>query len=291
MRIANNTAYLSFLRDLQRTQESIFEAQTQVTSGKKVSKPSDDPVAASDIIRLTGEKAESDQFVKNIDAARSRLGAADSILDSVEQMLERVQVLGQSSLGNLVNATAFTTEIDGLRDQILSAANAMHAGRYIFGGSVTSVPPYQQTAGVVSYLGNSNAVVLQAGRNTTIQAQIPGSEIFTTAGVDVFATIRNLSTAIQAGNRAAIDTELGNLKQAWTRVSTARTRVGGYVNLADSLSSQFTTAGILRAQHLSNVQDADPAQSITQLTLSQTSLQATLAVGARIAQMSLIDYI
>jgi flagellin-like hook-associated protein FlgL len=63
------------------------------------------------------------------------------------------------------------------------------------------------------------------------------------------------------------------------------------MNLSDSLSSQLTNAGILRAQQLNEVQSADPAQSITELTLSQTGYQATLAVGARIAHMSLLDYI
>ena len=62
MRIADNTAYLGFLRDLQRTQEQMLDAQTQVTSGKKVNKPSDDPAAAADIVRLSGEKAADTQF-------------------------------------------------------------------------------------------------------------------------------------------------------------------------------------------------------------------------------------
>src|SRR5437588_157410 len=94
MRITDNISYISYLGDLQRTQQEMFDAQIRVTSGKKVNHPSDDPAAASDIVRLSGEKSVDDQFSKNIDSAKSRLTAADTVLNTVEQVVERARELG-----------------------------------------------------------------------------------------------------------------------------------------------------------------------------------------------------
>ena len=291
MRIPDNVSYLSFLGDLQRTQEQALKAQMQVTSGQKVSKPSDDPGAASDIVRLSGEKAAGDQFEKNVDSARSRLSAADITLDGVEVMVERARELGLLSLGNLSNGSAYKAEIEGLREQLISAANTTHQGRYNFGGSVSSVAPFvKDNASVVSYQGNSIDMTLQVGRNTTLQTQIPGDEVFT-GSVDIFATLSDLLGALDAGDHDGIAAQVKKLEQVSETVSTARSRIGGYINVADSTSRQLAAAGLSRAQELNEVQSADTAQAITQLTLSQTSLQATLAVGARIAQMSLLDYL
>lgn len=291
MRIADNTSYLTFMRDLQRTQQQYLEAQMQVSSGMKVQKPSDDPAAASDIIRLSGEQAEDDQFGRNLSTTKSRLSAADVVLDGVETMVERARELGLTSLGNLTNTSATRAEIEGLREQLVTAANATHQGRYIFGGSVTTSKPFvKESDGSVTYEGNSNAVSLQVGRDITLQAQLPGEEVFGAAG-DLFKTMSDLLSALSAGNHDDTAAQVKKLEQFSATVSTARSRIGGYINVADSLSSQISAAGLSRTKELNDVQAADMAQAITQLTLSQTNLQATLAVGAKIAQMSLLDYL
>ena len=263
----------------------------QVTSGKKVQKPSDDPAAASDIIRLSGEQSEADQFGRNLSTAKSRLSAADVVLDGVETIVERARELGLTSLGNLTNTSAIRAEIEGLRDQLVTAANATHQGRYIFGGSVTTSKPFvKEDDGTVTYEGNENAVTLQVGRDITLQAQMPGEEVFGASG-ELFKTMSDLLSALSGGNHDDVAAQVKKLEQFSETVSTARSRVGGYINVADSLSSQLSATGLSRSKELNDVQSADMAQAITQLTLSQTNLQATLAVGAKIAKMSLLDYL
>jgi flagellar hook-associated protein 3 FlgL len=156
---------------------------------------------------------------------------------------------------------------------------------------VLTTAPYSKAAnGVVSYAGNSIAMSLQVTCDTTLQIQLPGTDVFS-GSVDVFGTLADLSTAIQAGDNTGIQTQLQNMQQIFSQLSTARTRVGGYMNLADGVSSHITSAGLLRAKNVNDVQNADSAQAITKLTLSQTNLQATLAVGARLTQLSLLDYL
>jgi flagellar hook-associated protein 3 FlgL len=291
MRIPDNASYMSFLNDLQRTQAQVLDAQMKVTSGKKIQKPSDDPSGAADIVRLSGEKAADDQFGKNLNTAKSRLAAADIALDGVETLVERARQLGLSALGDLSNAAAYKTEIEGIREQLISSANTTQGGRYIFGGSVTSTAPFaQQSDSTVTYAGNSNVMTLQVGRNSTMQTQIPGDEIFAGSN-DVFATLDGLLAGMNAGSQDDVAAQVKKLELMSEKVSAARSRIGGYINVAESMSSQLGTAELSRNRELNDVQSADMAQAITQLTLSQTSLDATLAVGARIKQQSLLDYL
>jgi flagellar hook-associated protein 3 FlgL len=283
--------YLSYLSDLQQTQQQMSNAELQVTTGKKVNKPSDDPAAAADIVRISSEQAADSQFTSNVNAATSRLTAANDALSGVQTMLNRIVQLAESGSTTGSNPQSSVPELQGLRDQMLSLANTESQGRYIFGGSMTTTPPYvKDPSGNVIYQGNSTALSLQVGSQTTIQTQIPGNQIFS-GNIDIFATMSQLITAMQAGDSTAIAAQINQLQQFSDTVSTAQSQVGGYLNEASSQSNLLTTEGLAQATDLNNVQSADMAQAMTQLTLSQTNLQATLAVGARIAQLSLLDYL
>jgi flagellar hook-associated protein 3 FlgL len=283
--------YQNLLRDIARVQERMQVAQDQVSSSKKVTKPSDDPTAASDIVRIFGEKSEAEQFDKNLTFAQSKLSTADTVLDSVEHMVERARTLGQLSFGNPTTASLYTTELNGLRDQIIGSANTTHAGRFIFGGSVTTTAPYVKNPDTsVSYQGNSQVTTLQVSRTSTLQTQIPGNQIFS-GSVNIFQVMADLSTAMQAGNKDGIDAQVKNLEQFAEVISIARSKIGSYVNMASNISAELTSGRLAREADLTQEQAANMAQAITELNMSQNALEATMAVGARISKLSLLDFL
>src|SRR4051812_31212807 len=124
MRITSDTAYNNLLRDIERIAERMQNTQSQISSGKKLHKPSDDPTAVSDVIRIQAEQSEIKQYQDNIATAKSRLNFADTTLQGVETVIERVRSLALSSMSNVSTAGLQTAEISGLRDQLLSAANS-----------------------------------------------------------------------------------------------------------------------------------------------------------------------
>src|SRR3989337_163662 len=138
MRVTEGVGYQNLLRDLARIEERMQTAQTQGSTGKKISNPSENPSIAVDIIRLNGEKIEFEQYARSLAFAKSKLEVADAVLDNVQKMVERVRTLGQLSFGDPASAAAYITEVSGLRDQIIAAANTTHGGRSLFGGSVTT---------------------------------------------------------------------------------------------------------------------------------------------------------
>ena len=291
MRITNDIAYNNLLRDIERIAERMSNTQLQISSGKKLNKPSDDPVAVSDVIRIQAEQSETRQYQDNLATAKSRLNFADSTLQGVETMIERVRSLALSSMSNLAAASLQVSEISGLREQILAAANSVIDGQFMFAGSNVDTPAYSQASnGTVTYNGNTDVVRLQIGRATTLQVQVPGSDIFT-GSVDIFATIQRLETAMNTGNQAGIAAEVKNLEQFSTVLSSGMGKIGGLVNVAQSVDSELTTYSLGRTEQRSRLEDANLAAALTDYTQAETALKAATAVGARISNISILDYL
>jgi flagellar hook-associated protein 3 FlgL len=245
----------------------------------------------SDIIRIQANQSEVDQYLKNIATGESRLNFADTTLQGVQTMIERIRVLGLMAMSNTGTASLQTTEVAGLRDQILASANASFDGQFIFAGSNLDSEAYSKAAdGTVSYNGNAEQVQLQIDRATTMQIQLPGSEVFT-GPVDIFATIQSLVNAMNSGDKTAMQTQITNLEEFSTNLSGALGKVGGLVNLARSVQRDLTQYQLARTAERSRIEDADLAVALTNMSQAQTALQAATAAGARISNLSILDYL
>jgi flagellar hook-associated protein 3 FlgL len=292
MRITSGQNYQDLLRGLDSIRERMQQAQTEITSGDKINKPSDDPAGTADLVRLTGEKSEIDQYLSNAAGGKDRLDYTDTVLNSVQSMVLRVVTLGQLALGNPSNpASAYTTEMNGLRDQLVSAANTEFQGTFIFGGSVTNKPPYVvQPDKSVTYQGNSDATAVQVGRASTLQVQIPGSQVFS-GSINAFDVVKRLSDAITSGDKSAIQTQVNNLQQYYDSISVVRSQVGSLSNAAQNTQSDLRSYEFARASDQSRIQTADLAQATTDFTQNQTALQAAIAAGAKLSQISILNYL
>jgi flagellar hook-associated protein 3 FlgL len=276
---------------LERISERMQDTQLQISSGKKLHKPSDDPTAVSDVVRIQAEMSEIGQYEDNISTAMSRLNVADSTLQGVELMIERVRSLGLLSMNNPATAGVQTAEIEGLRDQLVGAANTVFDGQFLFAGSKVDGPAYTKAGdGTVTYEGNSEQVRVQIGRSSTLQIQVPGSEIFT-GSVDVFATISDLIVAMNAGDKGAIAAEISKLEQLTSVIAGAHGKVGGLVNVAQSVERDLTQYRLARSGDLADLEEVDLSVAITEFTQAETALRAATAIGARISNISILDYL
>ena len=291
MRVTQSMAMRDFLRDIQGAQSEMLDAQNKVSTGRAILRPSDDPRGMSDILRLTADKSEAAQYQRNLEFGRSRLEFTDTALESLQSMLERVRSLALSAIGTETNTDAFVTEVEGLRDQILGSTATSFQGRFIFGGSDGDTLPFQKDgAGVITYKGNSDIVKVPVGRVSSLQTQIPGSELFG-AGNDVFKAMTDLITAMKSGVKSNIDAALKPIEAGWEGLSVSRSRVGSLINVADSLSQEMSALALARESSLVDLEAADLTKTLTDFQSYQTSLQSTLAIGARISQLTLLDYL
>ena len=185
MRITNQIQQSNALQNIFRITEDLFAANQRIATGKRINKPSDDPLGIQDTLTLRSSIANIQQFGRNIDNNRLFLNSADSSLDSMGIGISRALELAQSGLGPSSNAqtrTNIALEVQAILDQAIQEANTQVKGQYIFGGTDLLSAPYQANGtglGAV-YSGNSDTLEVEVAPNLTVPITRPGSAVFGT---------------------------------------------------------------------------------------------------------------
>ena len=145
MRMTNNILINNVKRNISRNIYQLSKQDNMLATGKRISKPSDDPIGIVDSLRLSSRLRENAQFQSNVSDAISWLESSDSALGSVNTILQRVyELVVQTVNGTLGPDDRQKTrlEIEELRGEIIDIANTTYGDRYIFGGKDTKVKPY-----------------------------------------------------------------------------------------------------------------------------------------------------
>jgi len=283
------------LSALAQTQQQINTDEQQIASGQTVSEPSDDPEAAALLAQNAGQTAEADQYLRSIESIQGEMQNADSTLSSVATILQRAISLGTEGANGTNNASdreAIANELQGIQTQLVGMANLSYQGNYVFAGTATQTAPYvldPDSSSGVDYVGNSNTNQIAVGNNLTVQANLPGSELFSNPSNSVFQAIQDLITSLQSGTGIA---------DAVTEVSSAYNYINDqgtfYGNAIDRLNTQQTYLNgetTQLAQQQTNLAGTNLPQAITNLENSQTADQATLEVISQTQQNNLFSYL
>ena len=183
MRVSNDTLRSAFLAALEAAQRRVIDTQEKVSSGKRVNKPSDDPVAAARIAHLDASLSRLDQYKSNSGFARNQLGLEESALNSAMDNLQRVRELalqGNNSTTSDSDRKDIAAEIRQARDALLALANTTDVdGRHLFGGYVEGAVPFTTTAsGSVVYNGDQGQRSLQISDTRFVAINDSGSDVF-----------------------------------------------------------------------------------------------------------------
>jgi flagellar hook-associated protein 3 FlgL len=278
------------LAALATTQQQQETALIQLASGQRINQPSDDPAGAAVVTQIHDRSSQADAFLRSIGDVRGQLQTADSTLSSVVQALERAITLGtQGANGTLSDSdrAATATEVSGIRDQLISLANASYQGTFLFAGTAQTQPfvPDNTVSSGVRYDGNLGINQVAIGNGYPLRINQPGSQIFSAAAGDVFQAIQDLTTSLQTNS--SIDTAVGDLTKAFNYVTSQRVLYGNALNQLDSQESYLNSQKIQLAQQENSVAAADP----TALVNAAYAREATLAAVGKSSQMSLFDYL
>lgn len=295
MRVADQQMFGLVLNQFQSISEKTLEAQQQASTGKRVSKPSDDPIAFGRIVLNKSDLAQNGQWLRNIDSGSTRLAQADSTLGQVDTILSRLKELAVSARSDTNTANdrnVIAKEVRSLQRELLQLSNTEVNGQRIFGGTKTDADPFVLGSGDdVTYAGNSEAQSIAVGQNQTIQVTLAGNQIFSGPTTNVFDSINNLLSSLETNNGAGVETGIGDLDQAITQVANARGQIGALDNrLSTTKSALQDTSDVLQAA-LSHNEDIDLAEAITNLTRQQTALQAAARSANAMFSNSLLDFL
>ena len=293
MRITQSMLSETTLNNLESNMSRIDQLEGQITSGLRITKPSDDPIGASQALTFQSGIDQGTQFLANIDQASSWLNATDSALSSVTDALQRARQLAVEAANETLSASdrlAIDSEVQQLQLHVLGAAQTRNGSSYLFAGTRSDAPGYLQAnpstvAG--AYQGNSGQVQRQIAPGQTVAVNADPTSTFD----PVFTALNQLNTGLTSNNTAAIQTGINNLDTAISAVMTARSTLGAKVNRLDSQKTQTSAVQTNMMGLLSNVKDVDMAAAITQFQMAQTTYQASLQAGAKAMQPSLLDYL
>ncbi|MDQ3820436.1 MAG: flagellar hook-associated protein FlgL, partial [Acidobacteriota bacterium] len=144
-RVTDSAANAALASGIDRNRQRLAEAQEQLSSGKRINRPSDDPAGAGAILRIHTSQEIGEQFRRSVASVKDRLSVADGALDSYERWLDKARSLLAQGATNTTGSTgraSIADEIDGLRAEILSAANMRSNEQYVFGGTRQTAPPF-----------------------------------------------------------------------------------------------------------------------------------------------------
>jgi flagellar hook-associated protein 3 FlgL len=292
MRITAGMSQRHVLSDLRRVQERLSDAQSQVSSGKRVEKPSDDPLAAERATRLRDELETTSAYRTGVDESRSWLDASDSALQSVTDIVQTARQLTVQAANGATTPSArqsIKVQIDALTEQLKTTLNGAYDGRYLFSGTKTDTPPYDPNSATPdAYQGDSNAVVRQIGPGVSVQVNVSADDVLS----GLLPALRALSSHLQSGDAASLQTtDLQALDTGLTTVTTARSQIGAITNRVDAAGTRLDDLHDVTTAFLSTTEDADLPQALTDLSAQQNALQSALRGGATLIQQSLMDFL
>ncbi|EIJ80515.1 flagellar hook-associated protein FlgL [Bacillus methanolicus PB1] len=304
MRVTQSMLSNNMLRNLTSSYERLGKYQEQLTTGKKISRPSDDPVVAMKGIAYREDLAKVHQYQRNIGEAHSWIDSADDALDKVGLALQRVQELvvqASSDTATPEDRKKIADEIDQIQKQIVDVANTKIGGKYIFNGADTKNPLFtgypDDTGNNLNLTANPNTsdVEIEVFDGITLDVNINGKELFTgTTGQDgIVGMLQNLKIDLRDAAKTGTDIGgyLSQVEGQQDKLLASRSELGAKQNRVEMMEERLATREVIITKVMSNNEDIDYEKTITELISQESVHRAALSVGARIIQPTLMDFL
>jgi flagellar hook-associated protein 3 FlgL len=286
-RISQRMLVNTALNGLQANITKNQQLQEELSSGKLVSRPSDDPAAATSSMLLRSHQALDKQYLVNIDDAAGRLNTADTALQTVVTSIDRVKELvvyvNNAGLGD-PSRSAIASELAQIRNSVIDTYNTRWLNRPVFGGTVQGSVAVDST-GV--YVGNEKQTVARIAREVTIRTDVSGTE----AGADKLPDLlTKMVDDINTGSTDITDDQ-NQLDSLLNTVLNTIGDVGARVAQVESTKTRVTNENLDLTTRISENEDVDLPKAILELQASQVAYQASLGAAGKVLQTSLLDYL
>jgi flagellar hook-associated protein 3 FlgL len=292
-----------FLADLAALQKRMTKTQAELTSGIRISKPSDDPTAVGDVLQLESDIGRVTQVTSNLNNVKSQVDTASGVVQDAVSILDQARSLAAQGASGTLDATARTalaTQAEQILNTLVDDSRATFDGQYIFSGDNTSQPAYTVNLanpnGVNRLLTAPATTLIQDSTGVTFAIAKTAQDLFdhrnpddSLAADNVFAAVNSLRVALLNNDPAGVTAAAGSIQTAQSYLNqqgafygAVQNRITNALDVAQKFQLQSQTA-------LSNKRDTDVAAAATELTQEQLSEQAAMQAQASIPRTSLFD--
>ncbi|MBT2687166.1 flagellar hook-associated protein FlgL [Bacillus sp. ISL-47] len=286
MRVTQSMLSNNMLRNLSNSYSRLDKLQDQISTQKKFTKPSDDPVAAMMGMNYRTDLNRIQQYTRNIGEVRNWVDSTDDALDKGVLALQRIRELTvQASNGTLEGdqRKAIAEEVKQLKEHLQNIGDTQVGGKYIFNGNKTNVRPSE--AGTYA----SGSIELEVFSGIKIQVNTEGSELFGDM-LSADGDIQKLIIALET-NDPSIGDMLENVDKNIDNFLSARALIGAKQNRVDLMEDRLSQQEVFSTRILSDNEDIDMEKAIIELTTQESVHRAALSVGAKIIQPTLTDFL
>ncbi|WP_406678076.1 flagellar hook-associated protein FlgL [Moorella sp. ACPs] len=307
MRITNRMLGQNVIRNINRNLENMARTQEQMASGKRVNRPSDDPIVVARILAFKTSIAANEQYKKNMEDAKGWLDASESALGMATDVLQRARelaVYGSNGTMPRESMQALGQEVDQLLDEMVQVANTSYGGRYVFGGSQTTTTPFEKISDrnsqdyPVKYNGNLADLNWEIAPGVVVAVNENGGKVFKdvidngAGGKDsIFKLLSDLRDGLNNGVYSDVQSTLSKFDQAIDHLLNIRATLGAKSNRMEMATSRLDDTQIGLTTTMSKLADIDLAETVMNYKNRENVYRASLATGAMVLQPSLIDYL
>ncbi len=305
-RISSNSMVDNGIYNIQNNLSTMANLQNEIASGKKISVPSDDPVGLSQLLQLNLEKNNDTQYNNNINEALSEMQTTESSVGNIVDLAQQANQLAVQAANGTNSASqlsAISQQVNGILNQVVSLGNTAFEGKYIFGGFKTDNPPFTVAGSNITYNGSPSGTAprqVEIASNTSVPVNINGSDLLgsvtvtagvPTAGSGLLYDLTKFKIDLQNQNFTSIRADIGSIQTDQQNILTQQTQLGGRINQLQLTQNRIQDGQVIQDQQISNLQDVNMPQAISDLNFSQTVYQASLSVMSKIMQNSLVNFL
>ncbi len=299
LRITNAMLARNVITDINATADRLNRVRAKASSGREISRPSDDPAAAARALKLRESLDGTRQHGRNVDDALSFLEATERGMDGITQVALAVRdivVQGATDSLDRTASKALAEKVRSLIDEAKELGNSTIAGRYVFSGTDTGTQPFPPADG---YAGNTGTMAREIGPGVAVAVNIPGSKVLGSgAPGDLLGVLRGIADHLDPPDplanpdRAALrTTDLKGLDGRIDALLGLRALNGATSERLEAAKSRLDQLEESTLGELSDTEDADFAKTMMTISTQSSAYEAALKAGANILQPSLMDFL
>ncbi|WP_226085907.1 flagellar hook-associated protein FlgL [Mesobacillus sp. S13] len=295
MRITQSMLSSNSLRNLSESYRRMGQYQDQLSTGKKITKPSDDPVVAMKGMFYRSGLTEVEQYKRNLSELYLWMENSEAGLEQANNGLQRVRELVIQAKNGTLSSTdreAVAREIEQIKSDLVQVANTQVSGRYIFHGTDTEHPPVpiENPPTVAANLSDPsiNNYKVEISHGVSLRANVNPANVF---NQELFSVVQNIQTAFENNTPADLNGVLVELDKKIDSLIAERSELGARYNRLEMVDYRISQQEVIANRVLSDNEDADIEKVITDLKTQESVHRAALGVGARILQPTLLDFL
>lgn len=291
MRVTSQMIYQSATDSAQQSRQRVQQAVEEISSGRRIQHPGEDPGAAAMMVRYRMSIDRFDNIKSTLGRTVDELNAADGALQQTSSLITRARELAMQFGSDHYDATqraAGANEVDAVLRGMTQALNTQVGNRYVFGGNKDATSPFDAAG---NYSGDGAVRQIEVAPGVVENASVRADVAFKGAngGVDVFQVLTDLSAALRANNGAGIRSSLDGFDKSMGQIGQALADTGGMTNVIDVARSANLELRDRDTNTLADVADVDVIEAASRLQLASQALDASLSATARSFQLSLLD--